>query len=363
MERLSPHQFLVLSAAVLLGLTYLSVGSLIGEAGRDGWMIIFPAFIWAVPFGLMILSLMAKYPGEDLIKISERVVGKGLSKGIGIIYIILVTYYGSLLAGLEVDIFNRTVLPLMPRYVFLLGGGFLTFYLFYSGIEVLGRFAEVVFPIVTMGLILMIIFIIPRFEEGELFPILADGIRPVLSSSGKIVHFSMEYILFLAGLLPFLPSKANDIKNLKQKLLTAVFLVIILDTLIVLIQILTFGPFETTRMSFGLLALGKMIEISRTLAGVESIFNLFWLGGSTIKVASYFFAVMWAIKSVFGFKNRKWSFLLGFISFIIIQYAARGLEISTELSFVGRYFLVPFTVLWVLVIWGVDKWKNRSQNG
>lgn len=363
MERLSTHQFLILSAAVLLGTSFFGVGTSIEGVGRDGWMIVLPGFIWAIPFGFMLFSLMSKYPAKNLIEITEKVVGKGLAKGLGFIYLLVVTYYGSLRGVQEVDIFNRTVLPLMPRYVFILGGSFLTLFLFYSGIEVLGRFAEVVFPIITIGLILTVIFIIPRFEEGELFPILANGIRPVFFASLNVIRIPMEYILFLIGLLPFLPQKAENIKIMKKGLVIAVFTTIFLDTLVVLIQILTFGPFETSRISYGLLALGKMIEVSRTLAGVESIFTLIWLGASIIKVASYFFAAMWAIRTVFGLKNWKWSILLGSVYIIIIQSFNRGLEVITEIDFVGRYILVPFTGLWVLVIWGVDKWIRRPQKG
>lgn len=63
MERISTHQFLMLGAGVTLGTTFLPVGTVVTSlAGRDGWMAVIPAFLFGLPFGLMVLSLAERYP-------------------------------------------------------------------------------------------------------------------------------------------------------------------------------------------------------------------------------------------------------------------------------------------------------------
>lgn len=362
MERLSTHQFMILSSAVLLGTTFNTVGGLvIGRAGRDGWMAIFPSFILAIPFGLMIFSMFAKYPDKNLIEISEKVLGKWLAKGLGILYIFVVTSFGGVLSGQGIDMFTRTILPYMPRNVFILGGFLLVFYLFYCGVEVFARFTEVIFPIIVMALILIALFSIPHFEQGELYPILEEGIKPVLYGSLNITPWPMEYILFLAALLPFLPKKVEDLKQMKKGMWRSIFIVAFLDTIVILIEVLVFGPYEAVRLTYGFLALGKMIEVSRTISGVESIFTLIWMGALTIKVTAFFFAGMWAIRSVFGLRKFKWSFALGLIYIIIPMFVIRGTNIVVGIADVDRYILLPFAVCWVLLIWGVDKWKSFSK--
>lgn len=363
MERLSTHQFMVLSSAVLLGTTFFPIGSMVtGIGGRDGWMAIIPGFGLGIPFGFMVLSLMPKYPNKNLIEISEKVLGKWLGKGLGFLYILATTYFGALLSGQGADMFKRSILPVMPHHVFILGGSLLVFLLYMNGIEVFGRFAEVIFPIVIVALIGTALLTIPRFEQGELFPILADGIKPVLYASVKVAPFPMEYILFLAGLLPFLPKKSKDLIQMKKGIWRAVFLVVFLSIIITIIQILTFGPFETTRLSYGLLVLGKMIELSRTVAGVESIFALIWMGALTMKISAFFFAGMWGIKSVFGLKSVKWSFILGLAYIYIPLSFPRGADIVVEIGVADDYLILPFTVFWVLLVWGVDKWKSRPKS-
>lgn len=363
MERISTHQFMILSSSVLLGTTFFPAPALVtGIAGRDGWMAILPGFFLGIPFGLMVLSMIPKYPNKNFLEITEKVLGKWLGKGLGLLYILLTTYFGAVLSGQGFDMLTRTILPLLPRSVFFSFGFLITLLLFYYGIEVLGRFSEVVFPIITVSIFLVVVLIIPRFEQGELSPMLAKGIKPVLKASIKITPWPMEYILFLAGLLPFLPRKSSDLKQMKKGIWRAVLLVAFLDTVITLIQIKTFGPFETVRLNYGLIVLGKMIEVMDTVTGVESIFTIIWLGTFIIKMGAFFYAGMWGIKSVFGLRSKKWSFMLGLAYAIIPVLFLRGAEVIVEIQAIDDYLILPFTVFWVLLVWGVDKWKSRPKS-
>ncbi|HHY25902.1 MAG TPA: endospore germination permease [Desulfitobacterium dehalogenans] len=363
MERISTHQFTILSAAVILGTTYMVAGSMTaGAAGRDGWMAILPGFALGIPLAFMVFSLIPKYPNMNLIEISEQVLGKWFGKGMGLLYSAITIYFGAILLGQGVDMYNRTVLPLMPQYVVILGTFLLVAYLYFSGIEVLSRFSEVVFPFVCLSLVFIALFSIPRFERGELFPILDNGITPLIEGALGIAPWPMEYILFLAGLLPFLPHKKKDLKVLKKGVLKAFLMVILLNTLMVMVQVMTFGPFETARLTYGLLVLGNMIEISRTITGVEVIFTLIWTGALTLKITALFFAGAWGIRSVFGIKSRKVSVVLGIIYVLVPLYALTGINVVVEIQLVDDYFILPFTVIWVALVWGVDRWKHRKKS-
>ncbi|WP_445900287.1 GerAB/ArcD/ProY family transporter [Desulfitobacterium sp. THU1] len=363
MQRLSTHQFTMLTAGVLLGTTFMVSGSIVTQAaGRDGWMAVMPAFLMCVPFTWMIFSLVPKYPNQDLVKISEKVLGKWLGKALGLSFSLIMIYFGGLFASQGVDMYNRTVLPLIPHYVLILGVSLITFYLYLSGIEVLARFAEVIFPLVCMALLFIAIFIIPRFERGELFPILQNGITPVLSAALNISPWPFEYVLFLAGLLPFLPAKPKDLKIIKVNFFKALALIIVLSTIVVLVQIMTFGPFETARLTYGLLVLGNMVEISRTIAGIEAVFTLFWTGALTLKAAAFFFAGIWGLQSVFGFKGKKSAIIVGIIFVLIPLLGGKGVNVVVEMAYIDRYIILPFAVLWILLVWGVDLWKHRQKS-
>lgn len=361
MEKISPHQFTTLGAAVLLGGSFLPLATFVTAAGgRDGWMTVLPALAVAIPYGLMVLSLLSRYPHENLLQISEKLLGKWIGKTIGIIYTLISGYYGGLMLTVIGVIFEQSIMHLTPRWVFYLGGLLLVFYLAETGVEVFARFSEVVFPIVVIAMVLNIGLSLPRIEQGELLPILSEGLKPLFFGALKVIPFPMEYILFLAGILTFLPIGKQELGQLKTGVWRAVFLVGILDTLVVLIQILVFGPVETIRIAFGLLVLGKMVEISRTIAGVESLFMMIWLGALVIKSCAFFFMMTWGLETVFNLQGLKWRLAVSAVFLGIAFGFTRGTSLTMEASFVESYLILPFTFVWIPTLWGVSCWKEKA---
>lgn len=361
MERISTHQFMILGAAVLMGGTFFLIAAFVtATGGRDGWMAVLPAFAVTIPYGLMVLSLSAQYPHENLLQISEKFFGKWIGKIIGFIYILISGYYGGLALAVIGVIYEQSVMPLTPRWVFYLGGLLLVFYLVNSGIEVFARFSEVVFPVIVIALVLSVGLLIPRIEQGELLPILSEGLKPLFFGSLRVVPFSMAYILFLAGILTFLPTGKQELGQLKTGLWRAVFWVGILNTLVALMQILIFGPTETIRLAFGILVLGKMVEISRTVSGIESLFLGVWLGALVIKSSAFFFMTTWGIETVFKLKGLKWRLAVSAVFLGIAFGFMRGPYLSIELSFAESYLILPFTSVWIPTLWGVSRWKKRT---
>jgi len=360
MERISTHQFMTLGAAVLMGGTFLPIASTVtGIGGRDGWMCVIPGFSMGIPYGLMVLSLVEHYPGKNLLQVSEILLGKWIGKILGFIYIVISGYYGGLVLGEVGDMYQVSAMPLVPITIFYLGALLLVFYLIRSGIEVLSRFSEVIFPMIVIALVLQVVLAVPRIEQGELLPILSEGFKPLIFAEIKVVPFAMTYILFLVGIAAFLPTGKQELIQLKKSVWRAVFLVGILNMLVTLIQIVVFGPNETVRLVYGILALGKMVEISRTVAGVESLFLGIWLGALLIKISTLSFTVIWGLETVFSLKGLKWNLAVAIVLLAIALKFTRGSSLIMEIGLVGNYMILPSAFVWIPTLWGVARWKNR----
>lgn len=361
MERISTHQFMTLGAAVLLGTTFLPVASIVtGVGGRDGWMSVLPGFAVGIPYGLMVISLVERYPQKNLLQMSETVFGRWIGKIIGIVYISIMGYFGGLLLAQIGNIYQDSTMPLVPISVFYLGGLLLVFYMVRSGIEVFARFSEVLLPVIGIVLFMNVVLAIPQIEQGELLPILSEGLKPLVFSGIKVLPYAMEFVLFLAGVAAFLPTGKEELSRLKTGVWRAVFLVGMLNTLVVLIQILVFGPVETLRMVYGILVLGKIVQISRTVVGIESLFLGVWLGALVIKVCASFFAVMWGLETVFRLKGLKWKIAVAVVFFGIALQFTSGPSLTRELGIVDNYLILPFASLWILTLWGVARWKKGA---
>ena len=258
------------------------------------------------------------------------------------------------------EMYQTSIMPLTPIAVFYLGGLLLVFYLVRSGIEVFARFSEVIFPGIVIALVLNLGLSIRRIEQGELLPILSEGLKPLFLGGIKVVPFAMEFILFLAGVATFLPTGKQELSQLKTGLWRAVFMVGILNMLVVLIEVLVFAPTETIRLVYGLLVLGKLVEISRTVTGVESLFVGVWLGALVIKVSAFFFAVTWGLETVFSWKGLKWNLAVGIVFLGIALQFTRGPSLIREIGLVDDYLILPFAAIWILTLWGVSRWKKRT---
>ena len=222
------------------------------------------------------------------------------------------------------------------------------------------RFSEVIFPLIVIALVLNLGFSIPRIEQGELLPILSTGLKPLVWGGFKVAPFALSYILFLAGIVTFLPNGKQELGQLKTGVWRAVFLVGILDTLVALMQVLVFGPVETIRLVYGLLVLGKMVEISRTVSGIESLFMGVWLGAAVIKITAFFFSATWSLETVFSLKGLKWNLAVGIIFLGIAFNFTRGPSLVKEIGLVDQYLTFPFVSIWIPTLWGVARWKGST---
>lgn len=362
MERISTHQFIKLASALVLGQSFLSAGflSTMG-AGRDGWLATLLGFLAGIPFILLALSIAYRYPGKNLLEITEQVVGKWLGKIIGVMYILISIRFGTLIISQGVDMYTRTVLPIMSHYVIILGILLIVIYLFYSGIEVMSRFSEVIYPIIVLSLIFIALFIIPYFEHGELFPILADGIVPVMQVSLQVLTWPLGYILFMAGLLTFIPGKKEEQKRMFQGVTWAVVMVSILSAILVMVQITTFGPFEASRLTYGLLVLSNMVEVLNAISGVEVFFTLIWMGSIVLKATALLFTGYWGIQTIFGIKGKLVSIPLCLLYIGIPIFMFRGTALVVSIWEMNQFLVTPFVISWLIILWGGDKWKRRKK--
>ena len=83
-----------------------------------------------------------------------------------------------------------------------------------GGLEVLGRAAQLFFPVFIFPLLILIILVFPDFEFKNIFPILGDGIMPPIKGAivpSGMVHRILSDQFFLAFFSGW--EKRNEIRN------------------------------------------------------------------------------------------------------------------------------------------------------
>ncbi len=168
---------------------------------RDiGLAVILSVFL-VLPLYFMYSRILSKNPDKNLFELLLAYFGRW----IGRLFILLYLFYALIFTVMRLNSFLEfTIYEGMietPKYF--MGTFIILFCVFlaYSKLSTLGRFCEVLFPIVITLITLVIIVSIPYFHYANLQPFLYDGFIPVLKDTFRFVITPFGEAVILLGIL------------------------------------------------------------------------------------------------------------------------------------------------------------------
>ena len=252
---------------VVMGTGYVTLPAAIAAfTGPDGWMVpVFFLFSCLVMIALIALFLKS-FPGKTLVEGLTDAFGRwlGVAAGLSVLlwfYLVLCTVVR------EVVMFiNIAVLVRVPPYV---TAGLTVVALGYAisqGVEVLGRLAQLITPVVAFITIILLALAQQHANPGHLLPVLADGWTPVLRGSVPATVYAMELAVALLGV----PILAKPARIPRDVLLVSVVLTVA-GLLIELTVILVLGP-SVSSASFPILEVVRTIEYGHFLSRLDALY-------------------------------------------------------------------------------------------
>lgn len=233
----------------------------------------------------IVYQLHKLFPNQTVIQFSEQIIGKVGGKMLGFLFLFfyipvigqIIRSYGEFI----VDSFLvKTPISLVMGSMVLLCA-----FVVNGGIEVLGRVAELFFPVFIIGLIILITLLSPDFEFNNIFPIFEGGIMPSIKGALVPSAWFTEFFLMIF-LLPFL---ADREKGMKYGMMS-VFAVML--TLVVVNLTVYFVLGETTSSkSYPLMNAVRYISLADFFEHLESITMALWILGAFVKISVFYYAV------------------------------------------------------------------------
>lgn len=87
-----------------------------------------------------------------------------------------------------------------------------------------------------------------------------------------------------------------------------------------------------------------------------------WLGISIIKITAFFYITVWGLQYIFGLKKKLFLYIgVGLALFGITCFQTGGTKVLLELSAVSELLIVPFVLLWISLLWLVERWRRRTR--
>jgi spore germination protein (amino acid permease) len=228
--------------------------------------------ILAIILSYFIVKLLKKFPGQDIIDISEYLGGKVFKNIVGIIFILYFLVSSSILLRNFCESIKIIYYP-MTNIFFILA----MFVIAICAVNRLDFNASLktnllILPLVLASIIFLFFANMNKFVPERIFPIFGDGIFNtfVLGLTNLYAFGGIAYLYFLP---PFLkePEKMKKIAFLSIGM-SAIYLILCVSTLLFM-----FSFFINTNEITPLYTATRYIEIGSFIQRLESVFLLIWI--------------------------------------------------------------------------------------
>ncbi|MCG8402327.1 MAG: spore germination protein [Firmicutes bacterium] len=272
--------FIFIAAKVFL----THVAFILHDGANASWMIPLINIFIGLAGVLLLVAVLNKHPGQDLVETGEELTGPYIN-ALFSLYYLLVFVVGAGFALRSVS--ERMVVgflqdtPISMVVLLFLAS---TVTVAYLGLEAVARTARFLVSVLVVTTLALVALTTPFWQWHAFFPIWGAGpwevLQGALKNAGSFVH-----ILLLGIIYPFLPAgKAKPI-GVWGVLLAGFFMLV---TVLVPLLIFTFPT--TTELTFPTFETARIINIGRFGQRMEVLFLPIWVFGNMIFISASLYA-------------------------------------------------------------------------
>lgn len=342
--KIGVHQFTILTILFTVGSSILIAPSGVAhEAKQDAWIASAAGLIGGLLLIWLYNRITVRFPRSTFVSCCRQVLGHWLGSAVALFYF----GYFFLLAAFVLrnisDFMATQVLtqtPIQFIHIFFLGVVIMGIR---NGIETLARTAEIFLPWVFFFFLIMAVLLPPKFEFGNVVPILEYGLKPIIRASLPVLSTPyMELIVFLL-IFPSVKNAAMARKAFWVGTLVGGILLVGIS----LLSILVLGADLTARHVYPSFSLAKKISIGTFLERLEVIMAGIWFITIYFKLSICLYASTMTFAEVFKLRDPKplyWPFGMLLIALSVTVYP----NITYSTQFASRIdfpYSLPYAVL------------------
>jgi len=275
----------------MLYLQYPSFMLLMG--GPAAWQVAVIMTILALVLFVPTATLAARFPGMGLSDISEKVAGPILGSLLTLSVCVWLLFGCVLTVRTFSETFLISILPMTPPSVLILVVLLCAVYASYMGFETIVRATQVIFPLLLLGIVLVLGFAAPRSNFTLAQPFWGHSVLETLMGGIRFSGMAAEVILILVLGAAF--RKHTDLQNSG---LIGIASFGIMSLAVVLTLVVTFGAPDAAQSPFPMFSMARLIKLGRFFQRAESLFVLFWFLSAMVRVSALFHAAAVGIAGV-----------------------------------------------------------------
>lgn len=331
---------------------YTSTPIVVKQLGTAAWYGTLISCFATLIFFLLIYMLMNRFPGKNIVKVFEGVLGKFLGKACGISLSAYILYYasGSLREFLEmIKVYN---LPDTPPSIILISFLAVILLMCYKGIESIVRISCINFYPIMLGLFIILVLAYPYYELGFLKPYLGYGIKKTLTV-GVLRSSAYEEVT----ILPIIIASIHNMKDFKKIGVVSIILSGIVFGIAFLCYLMAFQYTMGRENLSGIFQISRIIYFNRYIQRIESVFLFAWVISSLLTTATALYASIRVYCQTFEIKEYRPMLLpFGFVLYVVSLMPKNISQlIEIKLKFIRQYSIIitygiPILVLIIALI-------------
>ena len=331
-----------------------------------GWLIVLLSGLLSIVFWLLIVSILACFPGKPLTEITELTFGSFLGLGINMLVFLYLLFSTSNVLRLFSEVSTLTVLTETPINILALLYLLAAWLAAYYGIEAIFRCAFISFPLLSIGVILVLLFLYPYFDLKMLLPLMGSGIRPVLLSSVWGTSAFGEVVL-LAYLVRYFSFNTQRLKNVG--IFSISYITLFFTAIVVIYQMVL--PYPTSSEALvPFYQLSRSIFLGHYFQRVEAFFVIFWTFTAFLRISSGLLVGAIILQDMFKLPFYRpllpalslLIFTTAFIADNLIQVVKLEGEIRMIYGWIIAFVIPLFIGLGALILRKGEGKANDSQN-
>jgi spore germination protein KB len=227
-----------------------------------------------------------------------------------------------------------------------------------GGVEVIGRLAQMIVPVVIIMILIIIILLIPDMEVENMFPIMEKGIMPSLMGSMIPQGWFSEFLL-IAFLLPYV---ADRNKAKKWGMISVIAVMLTLSFINIAVLFVLGGL--TAGFIYPAMSAVRYISIADFLEHLESIVAALWVSGVFLKITVFYYALVLGTAQWLKLSDyRPLIFPMGFLMLSFAVWSAPNLmELTHYLGGSSVFYRLSMLVALPLILLFIAKWRKRAKN-
>lgn len=261
---------------------FLGYPRIVVEAGLTAaWLLVLLSGFLSIIFWLLIVRLLARFPGKSLVEITEILCGPVL----GTIINVFVFAYSILTTGIYLRLFSEAavsaVLSDTPVIIIALIFIVVAWWAVYYGVEIVFYSAYFFYIILTVVTVLILVALYTYYDLKFLLPFWGAG-WPTLIPASFWGTTAFAEVVILAYLIPYF---SFTISRLKKIGVWAISFILVFFTAIIVVLLMVLPVPTATEVMIPFFQLARGIFLGHYFQRVEAFFLIFWAVTAFLRIA------------------------------------------------------------------------------